>query len=86
MQVTTLLNTIEYALESYCPWAVGPSQCEELKQMRRLLEVSSTMRLREIRAREQALEAELERQQWEGNILVQFVDPFRFFGVLISVA
>jgi hypothetical protein len=68
MQVTALLNTVKSALESYCPSAVGPPQCEELKQMRRLLEAGSTMRLREIRAREQAIEAEMERQQWERNI------------------
>ena len=68
MQVTTLLNAIKSTLESYCPSAVGPPQCEELKQMRHLLGAGSVVRLREMRVREQAIEAELERQQWERNM------------------
>src|ERR1700728_291681 len=64
MQMTTLLNTIKSTLESYCPLAGGPPQCEELQQMRHLLEAGSVPQLREMRAREQAIEAELEHQQW----------------------
>jgi hypothetical protein len=68
MQVTTLLNTIKSTLESYCPSEVGPPQCEELKQMRHLLEAGSVVRLREMRVRVQAIEAELQRKQSERNM------------------
>jgi hypothetical protein len=36
--------------------------------MRHLLEAGSVVRLREMRVREQTIEAELARQQWETNM------------------
>jgi hypothetical protein len=68
MQVTTLVNTIKSTLESYCPSAISPPQCEELTQMRHLLEAGSVVRLREMRVRVQAIEAELQRKQSERNM------------------
>jgi hypothetical protein len=64
MQVTSLLNTIKSALETYCPPSGGTTQCMELQRMRHLLEEGAVLQLRELRASEQTIEAELKRQQW----------------------
>ena len=64
MQVTSLLNTVKSALESYCPPRGGAPQCMQLKRMRHLLEAGAVRQLREMRASEQPIEAELTRQQW----------------------
>jgi hypothetical protein len=71
MQVTSLLNTIKSTLESYCPARGSPPQCMELKRMRHLLEAGAVVRLWEMRARAQTIEAELERQQWERGLLAR---------------
>jgi hypothetical protein len=71
MQVTALLNAVNSTLESYCPARGGPPQCMELKRMRRALKAAADVPLREMRAREQAIEAELEHQRWERAILAQ---------------
>jgi hypothetical protein len=71
MQVTSLLNTINSTLESYCPTRGSPLQCMELKRMRHALETGAAVELRKMRTREQAIEAELERQQWERGILAR---------------
>jgi hypothetical protein len=47
MQVTSLLNTINSSLESYCPARGGPLQCLELRRMRHVLQAGAVMRLRE---------------------------------------
>ena len=43
----------------------------ELRRMRHLLEAGGAVQLREMHASEETIEAELERQQWEREILAQ---------------
>ena len=81
MQVTFLLNTIESALESYCPAKERAPLCAELGQMGQsivpLLEqvktgrvsaAAAAQRLGEMRSREKTIEIVLGRQRWDEGL------------------
>ena len=74
MQVIFLLSTVKSALETYCPAGDQQPLCTELEHMAHQLEQFQAGRfsavepigsLSEVRLRERAIEAELERRRWD---------------------
>src|SRR5579864_9318630 len=75
MQLISLLSSVKSALESYCPMGDHRPLCTELRLMDSRLKqfqagkpVEGMGSFTELRSREQAIEAELQRQQWDREI------------------